>query len=129
MTADAWLYVLGWFFISAFGLFLAYPAAWALWRVAGFSFTNGRLRDEARPLLLAALADAIICMMPISVTGLPPAYVAVGIVPATILMGYVYRRCHRDWSTFRPFVFVLVARFMMAVEMVAFMWTVTSVPY
>ena len=114
--------------VSAFALFLSYPVASLIWKLAGEKFDYGEIIAEAKPLLLAAFVDAVLTMMPISVAKLPAEYVAIGILPATVMIGYIYQRTHPEWSVARPYLFALVARFVLAVEIVAFMWSVSGVP-
>jgi len=125
---EPWLYVLGWFFLSGFALFLSYPVSSIFWSLARGKFNYGSFKSELRPILTAGAADALINMAPISVVGVPKEYVAISIIPATFIIGYIYQVLHKDWPVTRPYVFALVARLVLAGEVAAFIWSVSGVP-
>ena len=123
-----WLNVFGWFLLSGLSLFLAYPAASMLWKLGQAKIDYGKLNEEIRPIFASAVMDSLVVMMPIAVLGVPPGYVVIGVIPATVVMGAIYQRTHGEWPPLRPYLFALLSRMILIVEILLFIYSVAGVP-
>lgn len=99
-----------------------------LWKLGRASFDYGSLRKEIAPILGAAAFDALLIMMPVVVMGLPAGYVVIAALPATIVIGWIYQRTHGDWPALRPYLFALLSRMLLIIEILLFMYSVAGVP-